>query len=94
MTLELLKIDLNFRYRKDLSQHEKSSHPGETVCPFCKRDFQRANLLEDHKRAKRFWGWGQGGNSIAQNILPSVSQSTFVHSAAGLGMSTEFDDCD
>ena len=47
------------RYRKDLTQHEKASHPAQTACPFCKRDFHTAQLFEEHKRAKRFWGWGQ-----------------------------------
>ena len=49
----------HFRYRKDLTQHEKTSHPSQTSCPFCKRDFDSADLFEEHKRAKRFWGWGQ-----------------------------------
>ena len=48
-----------FRYRKDLTQHEKTRHPGQTLCPFCKRDFDSADLFEEHKSAKRFWGWGQ-----------------------------------
>ena len=47
------------RYRKDLTQHEKTSHRGQTSCPFCKRDFDSPNLFEEHRRAKRFWGWGQ-----------------------------------